>query len=433
MAREVKSMPPAPASLPAGAERRHLVTAEVIKRAPAERPAHDTIEAIAAWLIGGARRVPSALQVFDEFAWRLLAAGLPLLRATLHSPTLHPQYLGTTFIWWRTTGQTEQILVEHGFVDEVPYQDNPVRRVSVGGEILRRRLDVPNDELDFAVLHELKAAGGTDYFALPMPSAHGRSYVHSYVTDGPSGFSEAEIGNLTMISQRVSIIADMYSQRTLTRNLINAYLGPKTGPLVLAGQIRRGMGQELTAVLWSSDLRGFTERSDRLGGGQMITILNALFDAQAKAIDEHGGEILKFVGDGLIAIFPINGAPGTATRNALAAACEAQASLRRPTGDAILACEPPLRIVVALHIGTAIYGNIGAAQRLDFTVIGPAVNLVSRVEAVAKHLDRPIVVTDDFARAYDGPLVSLGRHQLRGLTAPHELYAPAPGIGGDQA
>jgi adenylate cyclase len=412
--------------------RRHLVTAEVITRPPAERPTHDTIEAIAAWLVGEARQIPSGPHVFDEFAWRMLAAGLPLLRASFHSGTLHPQYLGTSFIWWRTTGQTEHILVEHELVDEVRYEDNPVRRVSVGGEILRRQLDVPDNDLDFTVLHELKAAGGTDYFALPMPSAHGRSYALSYVTDRPGGFSEAEIGELTRVSQRLAIIADMYSQRALTRNLLNAYLGPKTGPRVLAGQIRRGMGEELTAVLWSSDLRGFTERSDRLSGARMIAILNALFDAQAKAIDDHGGEILKFVGDGLLAIFPIDGAPGAAARNALAAAREAHAALQRLDADPVLAGEAPLRMVVALHSGTAIYGNIGAAQRLDFTVIGPAVNLVSRVEAVAKALDQAIVVTDDFARAYDGPLVSLGRHQLRGLAMPHELYAPAVRGGDDR-
>jgi len=159
----------------------------------------------------------------------------------------------------------------------------------------------------------------------------------------------------------------------------------------------------------------------------VIAILNALFDAQAKAIHDHGGEILKFIGDGLLAIFPIDGAPGAAARNALEAAKEAQAALQRLDADPVMAGESPLRVVVALHIGTAIYGNIGAAQRLDFTVIGPAVNLVSRVEAVAKALDRPIVVTDDFARAYDGPLISLGRHQLRGLAMPRELYVPAAG------
>jgi adenylate cyclase len=301
--------------------------------------------------------------------------------------------------------------------------------VSIGGETLRRRLDVPDHELDFAVLHDLKAAGGTDYFALPVPSAHGWSYTVTYLTDRPGGFSQAEIVDLTRVSQRPAPISDMYNQREIARNLLNAYLGPKTGPRVLAGQVRRGTGEALTAVLWSSDLRGFTERSDRLSGERIIAILNALFDAQAKAIQDHGGEILKFVGDGLLAIFPIDGDARDAARNALEAAQEAHAAVGRLGDEPAMAGELPLRIVVALHIGTAFYGNIGAAERLDFTVIGPAVNLVSRVEAVAKTLDRPVVVTDDFARAFVGPLVSLGHHRLRGLATPHELYAPAEGMG----
>jgi adenylate cyclase len=159
----------------------------------------------------------------------------------------------------------------------------------------------------------------------------------------------------------------------------------------------------------------------------MIAILNALFDAQAKAIGNHGGEILKFIGDGLLAIFPIDDTrmASDAARDALAAASEAVAAVRLLVGDPSMVGEPPLEIVVALYIGRVIYGNIGAADRLDFTVIGPAVNLVSRIETVAKTLNVQIVVSDDFARVYERPLMSLGRHQLRGLTTPHELFTPA--------
>jgi adenylate cyclase len=211
--------------------------------------------------------------------------------------------------------------------------------------------------------------------------------------------------------------------------VLNAYLGPKTGPRVLAGQIRRGTGEELLVVLWSSDLRGFTERSDRLPGDRMIAILNAVFDAQAKAIHDHGGEILKFIGDGLLAIFPIeNGASaGRAATNALEAAQEALVAVRHLNGEPSMADEPPLEIVVALHVGTVVYGNIGAAQRLDFTVIGPAVNLVSRLEATAKTLNTPIVLSDDFARAYGKPLTSLGHYPLRGLANRRELFTPMLG------
>jgi adenylate cyclase len=268
----------------------------------------------------------------------------------------------------------------------------------------------PMTSSNFPILHDLKAEGATDYFALPVKSALGTNYTVTYATDRIGGFAAHEISDLTRVSLRLPLLADLHSQRRIASNILTAYLGPKTGPKVLAGQIRRGTGEEIAAVLWSSDLRGFTERSDRLTGTQVIAMLNLLFDAQAKAIAEHGGEILKFIGDGLLAIFPIEhpGVARVAARNALAAAMRALESAPGLTSDPLLADEPPLEIVVALHIGTAIYGNIGAAERLDFTVIGPAVNLVSRIEAVAKTLNLPIVVSADFARAYGEPLRPLG-------------------------
>jgi adenylate cyclase len=404
---------------------RYFLTGEVVQRPLAERPTHDTVDAIIEWLVGPAQHIPSLAGEFDEFVWRMVAAGFPLLRATLQLRTLHPQYLGATFAWWRTTGQTVQTFVTHEVQDVFGEEDNPVRRVLVGGETLRRRIDVPDDQLDFPILHDLKAVGATDYFALPVKSSFGPNYMVTYVTDRIGGFVEREIADLTRVSQRLSLLADLRNQRRIASNILAAYLGPKTGPKVLAGQIRRGTGEEITAVLWTSDLRGFTERSDRLAGTEVIAMLNALFDAQAKAIAEHGGEILKFVGDGLLAIFPIenDGMAGAAARNALAAAMQAVETVRELENDPSLG-EPPFEIVVALHIGTAIYGNVGSADRLDFTVIGPAVNLVSRIEAVAKSLNLPIIVSDDFARVYGGKLHPLGRHELRGLATPHDLFAP---------
>ena len=406
--------------------RRNLRQIATFERPPEERPSQDSLEAIAEWLVGPARRQARGLNVFDEFAWRMLAAGLPLLRITLHARTLHPQFLGTTFTWWRTTGQTVQVLVGHEILDTITDADNPVRRVSVGGETLRRRLSGPEAQLDFPVLHDLKAIGATDYLALPIDSAYGGHYMVTYVTDRGTGFSEPEIVDLTRISQRLGVVFDMYSQRAIVNNVLNAYLGAKTGPRVLDGQIRRGTGEAITAVLWSSDLRGFTARSDRLPESRTIAILNALFDAQAQVIHDHGGEILKFIGDGLLAIFAIDDAMPArqATRAALEAASQALEAVRLLGGDPSMADEPPLEIVVALHVGTVLYGNIGAANRLDFTVIGPAVNLTSRVEAVAKAINVPIIVTDSFATAFEGPLISLGQHRLRGLSAPHELFAP---------
>ena len=382
------------------------------------------------WLAGPAQHIPSLVSEFDEYAWRMLAAGFPLLRATLQLRTLHPQYLGATFVWWRTTGQTVQTFITHEVQDLFGDEDNPVRRVLVAGETVRRRVDVADDELDFPILHDLKAEGATDYFALPVKNSFGTNYMVVYVTDRPGGFTTQEISDLSRVSQRLSLLADLRHQRRIATNILTAYLGPKTGPKVLAGHIRRGAGEEITAVLWSSDLRGFTERSDRLDGPRVIEMLNALFDAQAAAIARHGGEILKFIGDGLLAIFPIENASmaAAAACAALASAMEAVEAAHGLANDPSIVGEP-LEIVVALHVGKAIYGNVGSAERLDFTVIGPAVNLVSRIEAVAKTLNVPIIVSDDFARAYGQPLrplalLRLPRQRPRdGTTNEAEKYA----------
>jgi adenylate cyclase len=402
----------------------HIRVVGRMTRPPERRPVRDTIDNIADWLLEW-RQLSEGIASFDEFAWRLVAAGMPLLRVTLHTATLHPQFLGTTITWWRDTAETVQVMIAHEVSDAIPYEKNPVRRVCYGRETLRRRLDLPDDELDFEVLIELRERGGTDYIAMPIDSAYAAAYMLTFVTDRPCGFREDELADLARVGRRLSIAADRHNQYWITHNLLCAYLGANTGPKVLTGQIRRGTGMELTAVLWSSDLRGFTERSDRLPSERMIALLNALFEAQAAEIRAHGGEILKFIGDGLLAIFPIaeTDAVATVATTAVAAARKAITAVARLSDQPAMEGEPPLDIVIALHVGTAHYGNIGAADRLDFTVIGPAVNLVSRIENAAKMLCQPIVVSAELAAALDR-VVSLGHHQLRGLTAPHELFAP---------
>jgi adenylate cyclase len=404
----------------------HIRVAGTMRRLPEERPALATIDDIAEWMLEPPADVSEGILTFDEFAWRLLAAGIPLLRATFHTATLHPQFLGTTVTWWRDTGETVRVMIAHEVRDTIPYERNPVARVCLGKETLRRRLDRPDDELDFMILKELRDRGGTDYFAVPADGIYGVAYMLTFVTDRPGGFADGEIADLTRVGRRMSIVADRHNQWAITHNLLCAYLGANTGPLVLSGEIRRGGGMELTAVLWSSDLRGFTERSDRLPSERMIAILDALFEAQAAAIHAHGGEILKFIGDGLLAIFPID-VPEALTavaKAALAAAHQAVEAVADLAHHPAMQDEPPLEIVIALHAGTVHYGNIGAADRLDFTVIGPAVNLVSRIENAAKLLGQPIVVSEELAAALDG-VVSLGHHQLRGLSTPQELFAPA--------
>jgi adenylate cyclase len=391
------------------------------------RPKHATVAEIAAWLAGPAHRIERTAELFDEFCWRAVAAGIPLLRVTCHVGTIHPQFTGFSVQWWRELGLTTDVALLHEVRETPAFRNNTIRVVTELGETVRRRIESMT-EFDFPVLHDLKEEGVTDYIAMPYQAAWGRRIAITYATDRPGGFTDAEIAELARLTELFGVHIVMHGRSRIARNLLGAYLGPRTGSRVLDGHIRRGEGEEIRVVIWLSDLRGFTERSDRLPGERMIAVLNAFFDAQARAIANHDGEILKFMGDGLLAIFPVEDVllTGYAARNALEAAQEAVAAVRALAQDPLLAGEPPLDMVVALHIGPVVYGNIGASDRLDFTVIGPAVNLASRIETIAKQLGHNVVVSEELATAIEGrSLKPIGRHRLRGLMGEHALFTVA--------
>ncbi|MDE3177748.1 MAG: adenylate/guanylate cyclase domain-containing protein [Pseudomonadota bacterium] len=403
------------------------VVTTMVRTPESERPQFETLDGVARWLRGAARREVSFAKVIDEYSWRLTAAGISLLRVGVNTSTLHPQFIGATYHWWKDEAETRKIMIKHEVLDIVPTSDNPVVQARNEGRTIRRRLEGDGADFDLSILADLKARGGTDYLVFPVESPFGfEAHVMTYVSDAPGGFRQAEIDVMTGFSHEIALIADMRSQRQIAENVLAAYLGAQTGPRVLAGKIQRGSGEEISAAIWSSDLRGFTALSDHAPSGHVIATLNELFDLQAQAIATHGGEILKFVGDGLLAIFPAERPEQAraAAQSALAAARETLAALAlRPT----LPGEAPLRLVIALHFGEVTYGNIGSVDRVDFTVIGPAVNLVSRIESVAKARDLPLIVSDDFACAYGycSELPSLGAFELRGLDKPHNLFAPA--------
>lgn len=190
----------------------HIRVVERMTRSPERRPAYDMIDNIADWLLESPRQISEGIAGFDEFAWRLVAAGMPLLRVTIHTPTLHPQFLGTTITWWRDTGETVLVMIAHEVADAIPHEKNPVRRVCDGRETLRRRLDLPDDELDFEVLIELRERGGTDYIALPIDGVYAAAYMVTFVTDRPDGFSDDELADLARVGRRLSITADRHNQ-----------------------------------------------------------------------------------------------------------------------------------------------------------------------------------------------------------------------------
>lgn len=378
------------------------------------------------WVLGEGRTRLRGPALFDELCWRLIGKGVRLWRATFSTPTLHPQFLGYSYRWWRDRNITEEYQVRRGIMETTDYQESPIRIVMERGELVRHHLARPEaaDALArYSVLRTLRDAGATDYFACPLTSFNGRFQTTTWTTDQAGGFSDANIAAIQHLMPALAAVADARVTQRIAGTLLDIYLGRTVGPRVLDGEIRRGYGERLRAVLMATDLRGFTALSDRLPGEELIELLDDYFEAVTQPVQSGGGDVLKFIGDGVLAIFAVGErSEAEATGAALDAA---QASLRRLAdlnrgrGSGSRA---QLRVGIGLHLGEVFYGNVGATDRLDFTAIGPAVNLTSRLEGLTKRLDRPIVMSDDFARACDRPLASLGFHPVRGLSEPAEVF-----------
>jgi adenylate cyclase len=276
------------------------------------------------------------------------------------------------------------------------------------------------------VLKEYVADGCTDYVMMHLPFSDEGRHAIAFATDRPGGFTEAELRFVDAMLPHMARQSELLTLRYLTTTLLDIYVGRNAGERVLTGQIRRGSGETIRAVIWLSDLRGFTSLSDRLPRDALLALLNGYFDCVGGAIEAAGGEILKFICDAVLAIFPLGARYDLAAtaRAALAAAEKARAGLaelrKLPGGEA-------LDFGMALHVGDVMYGNIGTAQRLDFTVIGPAVNMTARLESLAASLGEPILVSAEIASAIGAAsLVSVGRHPLKGMAAPVEAFRPAP-------
>ncbi|MGH7094080.1 MAG: adenylate/guanylate cyclase domain-containing protein, partial [Stellaceae bacterium] len=319
---------------------------------------------VARWVLGAADRGDSDVQFLDELCWRLVGQGVPLARATLHFGTLHPLISGLAVRWLRDRELTEEIHIAHGADATDEYLRSPIRGTIERGEPFRRRLD--RDDPEFPLLGEIRTAGGTEYLAMPLNPFLDRWPVVTWTTDRPGGFAEAHVGALLDVVPALAAIVDSRAVRRVSANLLGTYLGPEASRRVLAGQVRRGEGVSLNAVIMATDLRGFTALSDRLDASEMIALLDDYFDAIASPIHERQGEVLKFIGDGVLAIFP-TGEEGdftSTTVRALDAATEGLARLDAINIDRRQAGRPNILIGIGLHLGEVVYGNVGAADRL---------------------------------------------------------------------
>ncbi|MFZ1151094.1 MAG: adenylate/guanylate cyclase domain-containing protein, partial [Xanthobacteraceae bacterium] len=279
--------------------------------------------------------------------------------------------------------------------------------------------------MDYGILHELRAEGVTDYFVAPLHFSSGEVHFSSWSTRQPGGFTDAEIEAIEAIIPPLARIGEIRAWYRVASNLLTTYIGKNAGERVLAGHIRRGDTEAIHAAIWLSDMRGFTTLADTLPPQDLVDLLNRYFDCQVPAIEEHGGEVLKFMGDGLLAIFPI-GAEGDFP--AICASALAAGKAARDNIAALHAAEdgPALRFGLALHVGDVLFGNIGSGNRLDFTAIGPAVNLAARLEKLAGRLGRAILASEDFVdHCGDDDLQPVGRFAVAGFAAEQMVFGLA--------
>ena len=375
------------------------------------------------WLLREGRLHCEPRELVDTLATHLLDAGVPLWRLRLGFFTIHPQIAAWAYVWMRGRPTHEEKFA-HGVQQTRAYIGSPAQQMVDSGTPVRYRLDRLAAG-DHRLLHDLAAEGGTDYALLPLRFSDGSRNVFALATDDPAGFSAQDLGNFEILSHALSPVLEVAATRRIAGTLLDTYVGHRTGARVLQGQIHRGASETIHAALWYSDLRDFTPLTETLPTQQLLAMLNEYFETVAAAVSARGGEILRFVGDAMLVVFPADGAQGSepARNAAVDAALDAFSRLEVVNSRRRQNAEPEIRFGVGLSSGEVAYGNVGAPDRLDFTVIGPAVNRAARLESLTKELGVPLLMTAAFAGRLHRPVHSLGFHPVKGLADPIEVYA----------
>jgi class 3 adenylate cyclase/uncharacterized protein (DUF427 family) len=377
------------------------------------------------WVLRDACGATTTSELLARLARQLAAAGVPIWRLQLLVRTLHPQLFATDYTWWRHTDAVDAFRLSHDVLTSEELRRSPYAPILDGAGGVRRRLVGPEPELDFPILRELHDRGATDYVAMPLSFSDGQLNILSLVTDHTDGLRIEHLGLVHEVMPVLSRLVEVHALRANATSLLGTYLGAHTGRRVLTGLVRRGDGERLHAVLWFSDLRGSTTLSETLSRERYLDALNRFFDCTAGAVLERDGEVLKFIGDAVLAIFPItpDDPDGLqAGARAIDAARTARARLAEVNATRVATGEPPLECGIGLHAGHLTYGNVGTPGRLDFTVIGAAANEAARIQDLCKSTGHPVLLSAAVAAACPGDVVGIGRHPLRGVANPQELF-----------
>ena len=390
-------------------------------------------EPLADWLLTEGWTASNSAKLLEKLAERFIEGGIPLSRILVFIHSRHPLIVGARYTWRRNTRQVETLSAPHAVAQTAICRDNPVAAIIDGtAGFIRRRLDLLAPCLDYPMLEELRAAGETDYVAMPLVFSDGETHVITFVADRPGGFTDADLMCMKDAVTVLSRVLELETVRRTARVLLETYLGKHTGERVLRGLFSRGEGEDINAVIWFCDLRDSTAMADSMPRAAFLAVLNDFFDCVAGAVLDHGGEVLRYIGDAVFAIFPTGTSSCgirreccdvvTSCHSALEAAKDAQVRIEALNEDRAQSGEPPLRYGLALHMGDVTYGNVGVPERLEFTVIGAAANEAARMEALCKTLNQPLLISSEFRRCFAGELVSLGFHALRGVQTPAEIF-----------
>jgi adenylate cyclase len=406
-------------SIPVTTREQHLMSSPSINLFSASSD-NDVVH----WLANDTRDERFIDNIFAELCVRLQRAGIPVKRASLHVLTYHPQWLGARIIWVDGMREAEVDRVDYDVRGRSEYIGSPANEIHDGATQVRENLERnPALGRKHAVYGEMRANGLTDYVAWPLYHTLGKRHIVTFATDRSGGFDDAHMVSLLKLLPILALVSEIRIKNRLARTLLETYVGPHAGELILAGATRRGSGTTVRAAIMICDLRDFTRISDNWTRDEVIDLLNAYFDMMSEPIARHGGEILKFIGDGLLAIFPLS--QPSACANLLRAVAEARQAMIAMNEKNSEAGREPLNYGIGVHVGDVMYGNIGSRTRLDFTVIGPAVNLASRLESLTKQLGKQVLLSRafaDFVRS-DFDLEHVGEHRVRGFGHPIELFA----------
>tara|TARA_R110002126_G_scaffold19489_15_gene73089 strand:- start:1056 stop:2261 length:1206 start_codon:yes stop_codon:yes gene_type:complete len=395
--------------------------------------AADPVQKISDWLMEQGLSEGSYDALLAGFCERLNDAGIPVQRSMLAMRTLHPTIDARGFIWQRGRDvDVDNFTTDRGPTEQ--FLQSPLAHLLENRDMLeiRRILTGPDAVFDFPVLGELREQGITDYVIRKVPfrvaslQGYESGMLISWATDAPGGFTSSCLTALRRLAPRLALVMNNRLLREITLNVLDTYVGHQAGERILSGEISRGSLQDIDAAILFMDLRGFTALSDRSTGAVMAALLNDYFERIVPPVIDRGGEILKYMGDGVLATFSLEHLNDEMVCvTALNAAIEALQNVRTWNEERRAAGDPAMDLDIAVHLGRVQFGNVGAGNRLDFTVIGAAVNEASRIEALCDTLGRHLVVSEKFAGAATrctGRLLSLGRHGLRSVSGDQELF-----------